>query len=47
MLSQEGDEEVYLLPAEGEAGNSDFPLVQGKGRDREDKKVKQNWESND
>lgn len=34
MLSRGGDEEVYLLPGEGEAGNSGFPLVQGKGRDR-------------
>lgn len=47
MPSQGGDEEVYLLPGEGEAGDSGFPLVQGKGRDREDKKAKQNWESND
>lgn len=34
MLSRGGDEEVYLLPGEGEAGNGGFPLVQGKGRDR-------------
>lgn len=40
MLSQGEDEEVYLLPGEGEAGNSGFPLVQGKGRGGEDEKVK-------
>lgn len=31
MVSQGGDEEVYLLPGEKKAGYSDFPLVWGRG----------------
>lgn len=34
MLSQGEDEEVYLLPGEKKAGNSGFPLVWRRGRQR-------------
>lgn len=40
VLSRGGNKELYLLPGERKAGNSGFPLVCGKGSDRDEKVVK-------